>query len=56
MTYFNFPHIEEDDNLKNLRNENTVFICLMRTDGRINLKPKKTVALKGFISNDGCLI
>ena len=26
MTYFNFPHIEEDDNLKNLRNDVKSFL------------------------------
>ena len=38
MTYFNFPHIEEDDNLKNLRNDVKSF--LKTTFNSNNIKPQ----------------
>ena len=38
MTYFNFPHIEEDDNLKNLRNDVKSF--LKTTFNSNNFKPQ----------------
>ena len=38
MTYFSFPHIEEDDNLKNLRNDVKSF--LKTTFNSNNIKPQ----------------
>ena len=41
MTYFNFPHIEEDDNLKILRNDVKSF--LKTTFNSNNIKPQADV-------------